>query len=62
MGQRPALLIKGAGEARILLAAIAIPVLLLWLLGRYACRLVNWMTEDYPQELPPYGQRNQLRH
>jgi cobalamin synthase len=56
-----ALLIKGADEARIILAAIAIPVLLLWLLGRYAYRLVDWMTKDYPKELPPYGQRKQSR-
>jgi hypothetical protein len=41
--------VRNGGEAQILLFAVAIPVLLFWLLGLYATRIVTWMTKDYPK-------------
>ena len=34
-----------AGKGKAIVAVMAIPVLLLWLLGRNAYRLVDWMTK-----------------
>jgi hypothetical protein len=37
-----------AADGQVLVAVVAIPVLLFWLVARSLPRLVAWMTRDYP--------------